>query len=367
MKPVLELEAPIMVDFEITDRCPYRCFFCEGDIPNIDPIPKLLSTAECFHILEKLSSGGVFGVFFTGGEPLLRSDLPDIIKFCLHVGLEPSVSTNAFYLDEIQLSKLFDVGLKGLQVSIHGPGSIHDFIVGKPGAYSKVMKHLEKIVKIGFDVEVACVCLKENIRYIPMLIREIASIGIRYFRILRYVPGYRKEMLKHIPSKRLVEEIIPQIKDVANEYGVDCLLSFCPGLSMSQIPVLEGIHPVTFTCPAGKVEFTILPNGDVYPCTFFRYKPEMYAGNILKDDVSKLWNHPKMVELRRLTPNDYTGICGQCERKWVCYSARCVAYNLTNNIYGDDLSCYLVREKVVPEDSLMNNLNRAQGYDQDVK
>lgn len=346
MDSVIQLEAPIMVDFEITDRCPYRCFFCEGDIPNIDPVPELLSTKECFRIFEKLANAGVFDVFFTGGEPFLRSDLPDLIKYCFDVGLEPCISTNAFHLDEFKLKRIIEAGLDHLQVSIQGPDVIHESIVRRPGSYSMVMKNLEKLVENGVEIEVACVGLKENLEYIPELIRQVAVLGIKKFRILRYVPGHRREMLEHIPPRGVVEDSLPKIMEAVKEYNVELLLSFCPGLTMSPTPIFEGIHPVTFTCPAGKAEFTILPNGDVYPCTFFRYKPEMCVGNILKDDISKLWNHPKMVMLRRLTPEDYIGICGQCERKWTCYSARCVAYNLTGDLHGDDLSCYIVREKL---------------------
>ena len=343
--PVLELKAPLMVDFEITNRCSYKCFFCEGDIPNVRDVPEL-STRECFHVFEKLSDEEVISVFLTGGDPLLRFDLPDLIKYCFNIGLEPCVSTNLFSLDEANLEKLIKAGLKQLQVSIQGPDGIHESMVGKTKSYSIVMKNLEKVKEAGIKVEVVCVGLKENLKYIPSFIRELGSLGIKYFRILRYVPAHRRELLKHIPPKELVEDCVPKITKAAKEYKVDTLLSFCPGLIASPSNLFEGFHPVTLTCPAGKTEFTILPNGDVYPCMNFKNKPEMHVGNILESSVAELWNHPKMVTLRRLTPADYTGICSQCERKWTCYSARCIAYNLTGDLYGDDLSCYIVCEKL---------------------
>jgi len=345
MDPVMELKSPLMVDFEITSRCPYKCFFCEGDVPNIGNITEL-STKECFQVFEKLANAEVFNVFLTGGEPFFRSDLPDLVRHCFDVGLEPSVSTNAFFLDEVKIEKISKAGFKHLQISIQGPNIIHESIVKKPGSYLVVMKNLKKVIEAGIDVEVVCVGLKENLEHIPNLIRDVASVGVKYFRILRYVPAHRREMLEHIPPKKLVEDAVPKIQEVAKECNVDLLLSFCPGLIASPSYLFEGFHPVTSTCPAGKTEFTILPNGDVYPCTEFKNKQEMYIGNILSSSVAELWNHPKMVMLRKLTPADYTGICGQCERKWTCYSARCVAYNLTGDLYGDDLSCYMVREKL---------------------
>jgi radical SAM protein with 4Fe4S-binding SPASM domain len=340
-----ELKAPFIVDFEITQRCEYRCFFCEADVPSIKPASELKND-EILRILEKLSKAEVPNVFFTGGEPLLRTDLPELIMYCSNLGLDPCVSTNVFSLEESKLQQLVDAGLNSMQVSIHGPEGIHDAVVGKDGAYTIVISNLKRLVEAGVRVEIACVGLRENLEYIPTLIREVASRGVPFFRLLRYVPGHRKEMLEHIPPRRLVEKCIPEINRAAKEYDIDIALGFCPGTGGSTTHLVKGIHPIAFTCPAGKTSFAIMPNGDVYPCIFFKNRPEMFCGNILRDSVSEVWNNPRMVMFRRLTPGDYTGICGHCERKWLCYSARCVAYNLTNDLYGDDLSCYITHEKL---------------------
>jgi len=356
---MIELKAPIIVDFEITNRCPYRCIFCEADIPNIKSINEM-STKHCLYVLEKLAKAEVFDVFLTGGEPLMRDDLPKLIKHCFNIGLEPCISTNAFYLDEERLEKIVNAGLDHIQISIQGPELIHESIVKKPGSYSRVMKNLEKAIEIGCRVEVTCVGLKENFKYIPILLKEVASVGVRKFRVLRYVPSHRKDMLKHIPPREIVMKYIPIIKETAKKHNIDLLLGTPPGLypsSYSSVDMIyEGVHPTIYTCPAGKTEFDILPNGDVYPCMSFKNKPEMYCGNILEKSVYELWNSKPMRMLRQLTPADYTGICGQCKRKWTCYSCRCVAYNLTGDLYGDDLTCYIVREKLglieTEEDSL---------------
>lgn len=144
----------------------------------------------------------------------------------------------------------------------------------------------------------------------------------------------------------MIEENITEIIQIAKENKVDILLSFCPGLTTSPNSLLEGFHPVTLTCPAGKTEFTVLSNGDVFPCMNLKNNKELYSGNILINSIDEIWNHNNMKQFRSISPADYTGECGNCERKWTCYSARCVAYNLSNDINGDDLSCYLIREKM---------------------
>jgi len=342
---MIELEAPFMVDFEVTNRCPYRCIFCEGNLPNIQGVNEL-TTTKCFYIFEKLSKAGILGIFLTGGEPFDRPDIFDLIKFCFDVGLEPTISTNGFHLNEATIDRIPKTGLKHIQVSIHGYKDIHDSLVRVCGAYDIVLKNLIKLIESSIDVEIACVGLKENFESIPNLLNDLASIGIKKFRILRYMPAHTKEMLQHIPSIKVIMDTMPKITEIAKKNNITLFSSFCPGLVSDPRLIYESIHPMALTCPAGKSEFAILPNGDVYPCVNLKDNSSMYIGNILKDEVKEIWNHPTMIKLRKLTPKDYTGICGRCKKKYACYSARCIAFNLTGDIYGDDLSCYIVRKKL---------------------
>lgn len=343
---MIKIDSPFMVDFEITNNCPAKCFFCEANLKNTEILPQL-STEECFIILRKLFDAGTFGIFLTGGEPFSRKDLPELIKECFRLGLEPTVSTNGFYLNEKNIKTyILDTGLNHLQVSIHGHGATHDSIVGIDGIYNSILSNLEILVKNGIDIEVACVGLKENFESIPDLILDLASVGVKQFRILRYLTSHSKESLSHIPSKKVVLDLMPQIEKISKENDISLLSSFCPGISGELRRVYEGIHPMALTCPAGKTEFAILPNGDVYPCINLKDDASMYIGNIHYQDVKVLWNHPTMLKFRELTPDMYTGLCGNCNEKYLCYSARCVANNLTGDLYGDDISCYHIREKL---------------------
>ena len=113
-------------------------------------------------MLDAVAEAGVFAIFLTGGEPFAREDAPALIKRCFEVGLEPTVSTNGFYLTDETMEAVIKTGLTHLQVSIHGYAHIHDTIVGMPGAYSRVLRNLENAIRAGLDIEVACVGLKDN-------------------------------------------------------------------------------------------------------------------------------------------------------------------------------------------------------------
>jgi radical SAM protein with 4Fe4S-binding SPASM domain len=105
------------------------------------------------------------------------------------------------------------------------------------------------------------------------------------------------------------------------------------------------LHPLSYTCSAGKVTMGILSNGDCVPCLEIK-NPKMICGNILHEPLAAIWSSKPMSLVRRTTPAKYNGKCGKCELKWTCYSARCIAYNLTGDILGDDVSCYRILGKM---------------------
>jgi len=342
---LFNLKSPICVNLEITSKCPYNCIFCEADIPHWKNRMRDLPKRKIFRIIDILASKDVFSIFLTGGEPLARHDFAEIYEYCLKHDIYPFTSTNGYLLNDNLINKLLRVGLREIQVSIHGLKTSHELVCGLKGSFERVIRNLKKLEKSGIEVEIACVGLKENYRDIPSLIRLLASFdNIKLFRVLRYVPSHYEEMLKHIPPRPLVAKYLPLIKEAANEAGLDIIIGVCPGVGNIMNKTFPFIHPVVHTCPAGKFEMTILPNGDVFPCISFKNRPEAKAGNILHDDFNTIWNHDFMVKLRKLTPDMYTGMCGKCNYKWMCYSCRGVAYNLGGDLYGEDISCYIVSE-----------------------
>ncbi len=335
---------PPYVSFEITGSCPYRCCFCEADLPAAcvqSSKTRTLILEEQILVIRKLADAGTFRLFLTGGEPLSNPAFPTLFRTAQELGIAVVTSTNAYLVNAEMMDELANVGCMHLQVSLHGVGQVHDQIVGLHGAYSRVLRNISGMLSRGFDIEIACVGIRDNYESIPDLIGALGGIGVEFVRVLRYVPSHRREMLRHVVPRSVVERTIPRIYEAAEVSGVRVAVGVCPGYEGgSERTSYSIVHPMAHFCQAGKVEMTILPNGDVVPCLSFRNSPHMMVGNIMSASVSDVWNHPAMDELRRLTPADYSGRCGSCATKWICYSARCVALNIGGSIYGDDASCY---------------------------
>ena len=110
------LEKPFIVNFEITSQCNQKCSFCSAQLSKYQR--EDLPTKDVLEIISKIAKEGIYSIFLTGGEPLLRNDLPLIIKQCLDYGMNVSLSTNGVMETERMAELIAFTGLDEIQVSI---------------------------------------------------------------------------------------------------------------------------------------------------------------------------------------------------------------------------------------------------------
>lgn len=332
---MINLKGPYHVDFEVTSKCNLRCNFCSSiQTGHMEPQTADLNTDETLHIIDKLAENEVLSIFITGGEPLIRGDLPQILKRCYERSTSPELVTNAQFADKNMSPRLKDAGLSGVQVSLQGPESIHNSITNVPESYEKTIDGIKNLREEGMNIVLSSVITKENYMVIPHLFEEMCEKNLLdSYRTLRLMPLSR-DILKLVAPPTEVKKMNVEIKRIAKTYDVK-LWDLYSGLEKGEkhIPYSQAM------CKAGKTKFDILSDGSVVPCMVFKGR-DFVVGNILEDDIEDLWNHPIMKELRELNPDKYTGKCGECKGKWNCYSCRAVAYNLTGDLYGDDVSCF---------------------------
>ncbi len=337
------LPYPAIVEFELNSSCTRRCEFCAltSIVENYYSAYEPMEAIKIFNILEKLAEGGVETVFLTGGEPTLRKDLPEIVKETYRLDLLPLLSTNGENIDEIYAKRLKGSGLDKIQFSIEGPEKIHDEITRSFGGFKKSIKAAEILNRKGIKVIVSAVATKYNLPYIPELIDQIKNFTFG-FRIIRLMT-FSQHLLDLRPPPKYMTYYIETIKR-CKEFGLKFIGgTVIPGLTIIRKPTLRhdpDEENVDTLCKAGKYMMTIAPDGSVSPCQIF--KKDFVAGNILKQNVEEIWNGEVMRKFGELNPDKYKDQCGKCKDKWKCYSCRAIAYNLTGDIYGDDISCYRI-------------------------
>lgn len=336
------LQKPFIVNFEVTSQCNEECTFCSAQLSRYRRND--LPTEPVLEIISKIAHENIYSIFLTGGEPLLREDIPLIVKECINLGMNVSLSTNGTEATGRIAYTIASAGLEEIQVSIHAPDDTNDRIVGVKGAVKRSFDGLRNLVEAGLRVTVAAVATNANYSQLPELAEKVAKMGAKHFRVLRLMP-HSEDILKQIVPLREMQLLVKRLMRLEGQLGAFTIdIHSSPGFldaSMYDPREYRIIHPLCHTCTAGKLSMGILSNGDCVPCLELK-APELACGNILRDSLSEVWNSKPMSLLRSAKPDNYHGRCGECEFKWTCYSARCVAYNLCSDIFGDDISCYRI-------------------------
>ncbi len=160
---VFKLKSPLAVSWALTYRCDEQCLYCRLNHEVLEE----LSTREALEILEQLHRARVWGVVFTGGEPLLREDIGLILDRAAALGLRVVLNTNGKRVPDA-ISKIKKIFL--LKISLDGPEEIHDSIRGK-GNFQKVVTAIKTARQAGIAVELNTVISSLNAAFIPEVIR----------------------------------------------------------------------------------------------------------------------------------------------------------------------------------------------------
>lgn len=178
---------PVLGTFLVTYRCNYRCRMC--NFPRrytefqAQGWPEL-TTGEMQEILRGFAGMGVSGIGFTGGEPLLRGDIFELMKFAGDLGMITHLNTNGFFLDEKNAEKTLSAGVDSINISLDGANpQTHDTIRGCPGAFDKAVKAIKGMRRMrehkGRAIRIKAVMTinEMNIDEVPQVIELAERLG----------------------------------------------------------------------------------------------------------------------------------------------------------------------------------------------
>ena len=304
---------------------------------------KELSTEEWKKIIKKLADWGVFQIGFTGGEPTLRKDLPELVKFTHECGCVCNLTTNGWFLDEQIVDGLVNSGMKQCQISLdsHIP-EIHNRLRGK-NSCERVIKAINLLQKKGIQVGIDCVVSKNNIDSILEMIKWMGKEKIPYLTLIKLKKGalddetYEKLELDYKGYSDLIRQICKRKINEKPNVTLDC----GSVSNLQAVAVKEDFLRVPVAgCPLGHHLICSSPNGDIYPCASL-LEPRFCLGNLLKDDLREIWeNHPLLKDFR-LIKKKISGKCRNCERLDLCRGGcRGIVYSKIKKLFDSDMTCY---------------------------
>jgi len=305
-----KLSAPLRMDLALTFRCQNNCVHCYAGGPHETAE---LSTEQWKEIIDRLRKIGVFILTFTGGEPTLREDLPELLLYAQNRGAVAGLVTNGRRLkDKSYVEKLEKAGLDFVQVTLesHKP-QIHDLITAKRGSWKETVAGIKNVVPTKIYVTTNTTLNKHNASEFLETMDLLKGLGVGAFGCNSLIySGKASEVSDEfvLPLEQL-NELLPKIRDKANQLGLK-FLWYTPTQYCRFDPVKLGLG--VKSCTAANINMCVGPNGDVYPCQSYFES----LGNILKDDWQKIWNNPLATSIRN---KEYAEPkCKDCPQLQIC-------------------------------------------------
>jgi radical SAM protein with 4Fe4S-binding SPASM domain len=274
------LFAPYRSDVVLTYRCNNNCPHCY--VGRQRPFPEM-DTEQWKRVIKKLWDVGVPHITFTGGEPTLRKDLPQLVAYGEEIGMVTGVITNGRLLTKGMVDRLVKSGLDHIQITIESFNrETHNKMVGTKG-WKETVNGIKNCLKTPLYVLTNTTITTDNKEEVKGTIDFLRTLGLKRFACnsIIYAGGGRSVNTGIAEEK--IGEIVKGIKSHADSLSME-FMWYTPTRYCVFDPLLAGVGAKQ--CSAAKYNIAVEPNGNVIPCQ--SYFESM--GNILTDSWDKIWN-----------------------------------------------------------------------------
>ena len=352
---------PVVV-WNATRRCNLKCVHCYSSSQNRRYSDEL-STEEGKALIADLASFGSPVLLFSGGEPLMREDLPELVRFAVESGMRAVISTNGTLITKERAAVFAKTGLSYMGISLDGVGEIHDRFRGVPGAFDAAVKGIRYCQEAGIKVGVRFTITGENSGEIPAIFDfiERENIPRACFYHLVYSGRGSALMNSDLPHDRtrgvvdlimdrtrnlfdrgLPKEILTVDNHADGPYLYLRLLREDPGRAAEVLTLLKMNEGNSSGRGIGCVSW----DGEVHADQFWR---EISFGNVRKRPFSEIWTDTSNELMAKLKNKKryVTGRCAECRWLDVCggnFRARAEA--ATGDIWAPDPACYLTDDEI---------------------
>jgi radical SAM protein with 4Fe4S-binding SPASM domain len=280
-----ERKYPVLSEIALTYRCQNRCFFCYASSPERGRTVPEMTTAEVKTVLDKIvDQARVPTVSFTGGEPTLRADLPELIAYARYRDLRTNLITNGIRCaDDAYVAQLAGAGLHSAQVSVEaGDAATHDAVVGNPGAFERTMQGVRNLKAASIHTHTNTTINARNHHALPALVDLLAGMGQEYLSMNMVIRTGGAVGVPDIGYDQ-IGEIVLALKERAEERGMR-FVWYSPVPYCLFNPAAHGLG--SQSCSAAEGLLSIAPDGQVLPCSSF----EQGVGNLVEEDFDTIWN-----------------------------------------------------------------------------
>jgi len=367
-----EDKKPVVV-WNATRRCNLQCMDCYADSHDCE-YPGELTTAEGIALLDDLAACGVPSVLFSGGEPITRPDLFELVAHAGERGLRCVLSTNGTLIDEDTARRIVAAGFSYVGISFDGIGAVHDKVRGKLGAYDAALQALRLLRDLGMRVGLRFTVHRKNVDQLPAIFNLLEEEDIDRCCIYHLAYAGRGDRIQQY-------DLAPQETRAVVDYVFDRAQDFDRrGLDKEVLTVDNHADNALLWMrvrdqqperadevwkmlawnggnQSGVAVSSVDPTGDVHADQF---SWNHSLGNVRERPFSTIWtdlSEPRLVALRE-RPRPVDGRCASCRFMPICNgNLRARAESYFDDFLAPDPACYLTDAEIGVEPSASVNGN----------
>ncbi|GAA0204519.1 TIGR04347 family pseudo-SAM/SPASM protein [Halobaculum roseum] len=348
-------ERPVVV-WNGTKRCNLSCAHCYAGA-DVGAAPGEFSTAEAKGMLDELADYGVPVVLFSGGEPLVREDLPELVAHASDAGIRPVLSTNGTLLTRERARELRDAGLAYAGISVDGRREVNDEFRGQEGAFDAAIRGIEACLDVGLKTGLRYTVTEDTVPDMEDVVDLLTDVGVDRFCFYHLAYGGRG-----VPDADITPEArrdaVERLVDLTREYHedgeeIETLLvgNYCDAAYIVEYARrefgpdrAERVRRYLRTNggdPAGERVADIDYQGNVHATQFWQ---SYSLGNVRDRPFGDIWEDESNPLLRRLRdrPDSLGEECRTCAYGDICRGAsRLRALTVEGEFGARDPQCYL--------------------------
>lgn len=330
------LSGPTGLLAELTHRCPLQCPYCSNPL-ELERVSSEMSAEEWAETFKQAASIGALQLHLSGGEPTARRDLEEILSYAVEAGLYTNLITSAVLLTKDQLSRLANIGLDHIQISIQDVVEENsDLISGYKGALTKKYDVANWARELGLGLTINAPMHRQNIMNLQKIIDFAVEVDAQRIEIahIQYYAWAQKNRAALIPTQEIFLETV-NVVEAAKQRLIGVLnFDFV-------IHDHYASRPKKCTGGWGQSIMVVTPSGTALPCHAAQTLPGLNFDNVKDQHLLKIWETSPAF-------NAYRGLdwmkepCRSCDRRELDYGGcRCQAYAFSQDPAATDPACAL--------------------------
>jgi PqqA peptide cyclase len=343
-------EAPLGLLAELTHRCPLHCPYCSNPVELVQRADEL-DTVTWQRVFDEARELGVLQMHMSGGEPLARPDLPELLGHASGLGCYTNLVTSGLGLTAERLADLVERGLDHVQLSVQDSDRVNANLIAGVKGHDRKLSAARLIKDAGLAFTVNAVMHKANLDHIGGIIALAEEMGADRLELAntQYYGWALRNRAALLPTHEQLAAAGPVVRQAQERLAG----------RMEIVYVIADYHeanPKPCMYGWGSRQLTVAPNGDVLPCPAASVITSLPVQNVVRSSLAEIWYDSE-------TFNAFRGTewmrepCLSCPRKEIDFGGcRCQAFQLTGDAAATDPVCTLSPDHGLVQDILATEI-----------